>query len=223
LGSVGTILQFLKTHHVDTLVLAGALRRPTLSELKLDATGVTWIARLGKRSFQGDDSLLRGILALLEEEGFTVLGLSEVMESLLAPEGVLTASAPSPEEQEDIATGFSVLRHLGAADVGQALIVQQGLILGVEAIEGTLALVQRCASLAREGRAPLLVKGAKPQQDMRVDVPTVGIETIDAVQAAGFRGIALEAGKTCLLDREAVVQKADACGIFVVGMPVAPA
>ncbi|MDR2412143.1 MAG: UDP-2,3-diacylglucosamine diphosphatase LpxI [Holosporales bacterium] len=218
LGEIGTILQFLRTHNVDTLLLAGNLRRPALAELKFDAIGLKWSTRLGKRFFQGDDALLHGIITLLEEEGFTILGLSDVMSSLLTPAGVLTNSRPTPAEEKDIETGWRVLHTLGAMDIGQAVVVQQGLILGVEAIEGTQALIHRCAPLQRAGSAAILVKGAKPRQDIRVDVPTVGEETIEALWTSGFRGMALEAGRTCLLQKESVLQQANLSSLFIIGV-----
>ncbi|MDR0406695.1 MAG: UDP-2,3-diacylglucosamine diphosphatase LpxI [Holosporales bacterium] len=218
IGAIGKILRFLKAHQIDTIVMAGALRRPTLSELKLDVVGIKWSAHLGRRLFQGDDALLSGITALLEREKLTVLGAHEIMTSLLTPAGILSKKALTPEDQEDITVGIRVMRQLGKTDVGQAVVVQQGLTLGVEAIEGTQELIKRCASFQRAGRAAILVKGAKPQQEMRVDLPTIGSETLEALHIAGFRGVALEAGKTLLLDREIVLEKADSYEIFVAGM-----
>ncbi|MDR0662102.1 MAG: UDP-2,3-diacylglucosamine diphosphatase LpxI [Holosporales bacterium] len=218
LGKIGAILQFLRTHDVDTLLLAGNLRRPSFAELRFDAIGLKWSTRLGKQFFQGDDALLHGVITLLEEEGFTILGLSDVMSSLLTPAGVLTTSHPTPAEEEDIETGWRVLHALGVMDIGQAVVVQQGLVLGVEAIEGTQALIHRCAPLQRTGSAAILVKGAKPQQDMRIDVPTVGEETMEALRTSGFRGVALEAGRTCLLQKKSVIQQANISSLFVMGV-----
>ncbi|MDR1910402.1 MAG: UDP-2,3-diacylglucosamine diphosphatase LpxI [Holosporales bacterium] len=218
IGKIGAILQFLKEQGVDTVVMAGALQRPTLSEITFDSTGLKWSESLGQKFFQGDDALLRGIVALLEKEEFTVLGVQDLLASLLTPPGTLGTHSPTREEQQDIAIGLNAVKQLGLADIGQAVIVQQGLVLGVEAIEGTHALIARCASLQRAGRSAILVKGSKPQQEMRVDLPTIGADTIDALHAAGLRGVALEARKTILLDREEVLKKSDTYELFVVGI-----
>ncbi|MDR2416657.1 MAG: UDP-2,3-diacylglucosamine diphosphatase LpxI [Holosporales bacterium] len=217
IGKIGTILQFLREQSVDTIVMTGALQRPTLSEISFDSVGLKWSVSLSRQFFRGDDALLRGIVALLEKEGFAVVGVQDLMATLLTPSGILSAQSPTPEEERDIAVGFNVIEKLGLMDIGQAVVIQQGLVLGVEAIEGTHALITRCAALQRTGRGAILVKGAKPQQEMRVDLPTIGSESICALHTAGFRGVALEARKTILLDREEVLAKSNAHGLFVVG------
>jgi hypothetical protein len=125
---------------------------------------------------------------------------------------------PDDQAQQDIARGLSVVKALGEADVGQAVIVQQGIVLGVEASEGTDALIARCAALKREGPGGVLVKLAKPQQDDRFDLPTIGPETIAAAAKTGLSGIAIEAGRSLVIDRDKVRQLADEAGIFVVGL-----
>jgi hypothetical protein len=125
---------------------------------------------------------------------------------------------PDAQAEDDIALGFRVVRALGALDIGQAAVVQQGLVLGLEAIEGTDALIARCAALRREGPGGVLVKAPKPGQERRADLPTIGRRTVEAAAAAGLRGIAVEAGASLVIDHAAVAVAADRAGLFVVGV-----
>jgi hypothetical protein len=217
LGAVGEGMRILHENGVVDLVMAGAVPRPTLAALRPDWRAAKFYARVGLKSL-GDDGLLRAVIGELEDEGFRVLSLDDLLGNTLAPQGVLGAVAPDAAAEADIARGLVVARALGVLDIGQAVVVQQGLVLGVEAIEGTDALVARCAALRRDGPGGVLVKIAKPQQDRRADLPTIGPRTVAAAAASGLRGIAVEAGSTLLLDRAALVAAADAAGIFIVGV-----
>jgi DUF1009 family protein len=129
---------------------------------------------------------------------------------------------PDAEAESDIRHGLEVARVLGQADVGQAVVVQQGLVLGVEAIEGTDQLLARCGLLRREGPGGVLVKIKKPQQDRRADLPTIGLTTLEGARSAGLRGIAVEAGGTLILDRKKLAEEADKAGLFVIGVTLPP-
>ncbi|TQF79407.1 LpxI family protein [Elioraea sp. Yellowstone] len=222
LGAVGAGLAHLRAHGVTDLVLVGTVRRPSLLTLMPDAEGARLIARIGRAAFAGDDGLLAAIVRVLEEEGFRVHGVHDVMAGLTAPEGVLTARAPSAADETDILRGAAVCRLLGEADVGQAVVVQQGLVLGVEAIEGTDALLARCAALRRDGPGGVLVKRAKPGQELRADLPTIGVRTVEGAAAAGLVGIAVEAGRTLMPERAATIAAADARGLFLVARRFTP-
>jgi UDP-2,3-diacylglucosamine hydrolase len=217
LGAVGEGMRILHENGVVDLVMAGSIPRPTLAALRPDWRAAKFYARVGLKSL-GDDGLLRAVISELEGEGFRVLSLDSLLGDTLAPQGLLGAVAPDAAAEEDIARGLVVARTLGALDVGQAVVVQQGLVLGVEAIEGTDALIARCAAFRREGPGGVLVKIAKPHQERRADLPTIGPRTVEAVAASGLRGIAVEAGSTLLLDRAALVAAADAAGIFIIGV-----
>jgi UDP-2,3-diacylglucosamine hydrolase len=217
LGAAGEGMRILRENGVVELVMAGSVRRPTLASLRPDWRAAKLYARVGLKAL-GDDGLLRAVIHELEEEGFRVLSLDSLLGDALAPKGALGAIEPDAMAEADIAHGLSVARVLGTLDIGQAVVVQQGLVLGVEAIEGTDALVARCAALRREGPGGVLVKIAKPRQERRADLPTVGLRTVEAAAAAGLRGIAIEAGSTLLLDRAAIAAAADAAGMFVVGV-----
>lgn len=217
MGAAGAMLDRLRAEGVTDIVLAGGVRRPSLSDLRPDWYAARFFARLGLKAL-GDDGLLRAVAGLLEEEGFRVVAVQSLIDDLLMPSGVLTRAAPDEQALADIAHGFAVARALGAVDVGQAVVVQGGLVLGVEAIEGTDALIARCGLLKRDGVGPVLVKRAKPGQDHRLDLPTIGPDTVAACIAAGFSGVAAEAAGTLFVGRDNAVRAADAAGLFVTGV-----
>ncbi|QJE72780.1 LpxI family protein [Aerophototrophica crusticola] len=217
MGAAGAILARLKAEGVTDIVMAGPVRRPSLAELRPDWKAAQFFARIGAKAL-GDDGLLRGVVSVLEEEGFRVVGVQELVADLLTPLEQLSATGPDATAVADIAHGVRVARAIGELDVGQSVVVQQGLVLGVEAIEGTDALIARCAGLKRQGPGPVLVKVRKPQQDQRLDMPTIGPVTVRQAAAAGFAGIAAEAGNTLLLGRDEVRRLADSMGLFVVGV-----
>ena len=216
LGATEESIGILKSKGIDTLVMAGAVRRPVLSELKPDWRTIQVFARLGKAAL-GDDALLRAIMQELEKDGFKVIGAHEIEPSLITTEGVFTKKQPSPEHRVDLEYGIKAVKTIGQLDIGQAVVVQQGIVLGVEAVEGTDALLARCKTLSRKGRGGVLVKSCKPQQDHRLDMPVVGLRTIRRAYEAGLEGVAVEAGASLLLDKEEVIAAADKLGLFVMG------
>ena len=221
LGAGGAVIETLKAQAVRDLVMIGPIRRPSMAELRPDWRMVQFFAKAGMKSL-GDDSLLRGIMAALEDEGFRFLAVDDVLRDWVMPAGYLVGGDESSDgfdlRQGDIRRGIEVARALGAVDVGQSVVVQDSLVLAVEGIEGTDALIQRTRALKRAGAGPVLVKLKKPGQDRRADLPTVGVETINNAIEAGFRGIALEAGGSLLIDRDQVIQRAGEAGLFVLGI-----
>jgi UDP-2,3-diacylglucosamine hydrolase len=216
--AVGQILAALRAHGCKDLVLIGPVRRPSLLDLRPDAEGARMLARIGRAAFAGDDGLLAAVVKIFGEEGFRVLGAHEILSEALGPAGLLSQIAPDAVAMGDIGRGITVVRALGTVDVGQACVVQQGVVLAVEAAEGTDAMLSRCGELARPGRGGVLVKLVKPGQDRRADLPTIGPETVRAAAAAGLRGVAFEAGGTILADREAAIAAADSAGLFLLGL-----
>lgn len=215
LGQTGAALRHLRDAGCDDVVMAGPMRRPTLSSLSLDMRSVAALAKAGARVF-GDDGLLSVIVEEIERDGFRVVGVEDLLGGYLAPSGQLAGRALVTRDELDIARGIAVLRALGAADIGQAVAVQEGLVLAVEAIEGTDAMIARAGALRRQGAGPVLVKGSKPGQEHRADRPTIGERTVAAAAAAGFRGIAVEAGATLVVDRPATVEAVERAGLFLV-------
>jgi DUF1009 family protein len=221
IGAAGKALGLLRDHGVTDLVLAGAVRRPTLLTIRPDWRAAKFFAKVGYRLL-GDDNLLSAIVKELEIEGFRLVGPHELLdENAAMPEGPLGQVRPNAEADADIARGIEIARTIGALDIGQAVIVQQGLTLGVEAVEGTDALLRRCVALRRDGPGGVLVKIEKPGQETRIDRPTIGPPTVRLAAEAGLQGIAVQAGATLVLDRDEVIRAADAAGIFVVGVRMA--
>ncbi|HEY2131935.1 MAG TPA: UDP-2,3-diacylglucosamine diphosphatase LpxI [Acetobacteraceae bacterium] len=218
LGAAGRILELLRAHHCRDLVLVGPVKRPSVFDLRPDMEGTRILARVGRAAFAGDDGLLAAVVRVLGEEGFAVLGAHEILTEALGPRGLLTSHVPDAQALSDIERGCQVVRALGAVDVGQACVVQQGIALCVEAIEGTDAMLARAAGLRRDGAGGVLVKLVKPGQDRRADLPTIGPGTIAAAQAAGLRGVAFEAGGTILAEREATIAAAERAGLFLLGL-----
>lgn len=217
LGAAGKAIELLRERDVEEIVLAGDVRRPSLSELKPDLRA----ARFAAKGFlkRGDDGLLGAVVkALEEEEGFRVLGIQDLMGGLLVREGDLGKLSPTERDVADIDRGVTILDSLADSDVGQAIAVQDGVVLGIEAVEGTDVLIQRCAALRRDGRGPVLVKLPKRGQEKRVDLPTIGPATIDAALTAGFVGLAVAAGGTLIVDADVTIAKADEGGLFLHGL-----
>ena len=219
LGQTRPALAALHGAGVEELVLIGPVKRPGLNEIGFDLRGARFLASIAAQGL-GEDGLLSATIRALEDEGFTVIGADQVLADLLAPLGPIGTGRPDARAESDIARGLEVLRALGAVDVGQAVVVQQGIVLGVEADEGTDELLARCIGLAREGPGGVLVKICKPGQERRVDLPTLGLETVAGAVRAGLRGIAIEAGGSLIVDRDAVAAAADAAGIFLCGIDV---
>jgi hypothetical protein len=218
IGAAGRILAALHAHECHDLVLIGPVRRPSLLDLRPDAEGARILARVGRAAFAGDDGLLAAVVKVLGEEGFRVLSAKQVLNEAIAPAGLLTRIGPDALAMADVGRGIAVARALGSVDVGQGCVVQQGIVLAVEAAEGTDAMLARCAELAREGPGGVLVKLVKPGQDHRADLPTIGPATIAGALGAHLRGVAFEAGGTILADRQASIAAADAAGLFLLGL-----
>jgi DUF1009 family protein len=220
LGEIGRGLEILRRAEVGELVFVGRIRRPALTQLRPDMWTARFIAGAG-RTLLGDDSAMSTVLRAIEAEGFRVVAPESVVASLLAREGPYGALVPDDDARADIVRGIEVARALGCLDVGQGAIVQNGRVIAVEAAEGTDAMIARSAELHLTGPGGVLVKVAKPGQERRVDLPTVGVATVAAAAAAGLRGIAVEAGSALVVDGAEVGQAADRAGIFVFGLPVA--
>ena len=217
LGEGGKGIKLLREHRVEELVLAGAVRRPSLKELRPDIWAIRFFAKLGK-AWVGDDSLLSALVGALETEGFSVVGADSILADYLAVSGPYGTILPDDVARTDMDRGLAVVRKLGELDIGQAAIVQQGIVLGVEGAEGTDQLIHRCAALHRDGAGGVLVKARKPGQEQRVDLPTIGSSTVQAAIDSGLRGIAFEAGGVFVFDRDEVIRLANQAGLFIIGV-----
>jgi DUF1009 family protein len=225
IGQLGRLAKLLHAEDCRDLVFIGALVRPALSEIRLDWKTVRAMASVLKAFRGGDDHLLSSVGRILEKDGFRMVGLKDVAPDLLMPSGCLTRAAPNDDANADIAKGREVLRALSPFDIGQAAIVIDGHVLGIEDIEGTDGLLARVSRLRKEGRIRakagrgVLVKAPKSGQDLRFDLPTLGARTIEGAAAAQLAGIAVIAGNTLVAEPQAMVEAADKAGLFVVGLP----
>lgn len=217
LGQAGRSEKILRDQDVEEVVFVGAVKRPTLSELVPDLKTLRVMTRAAMEGL-GDNGLLGLIIKEVEEAGGKVVGAHDVCPDLLATEGAFGRHRPDRQADVDIARGLSVLVALDREDVGQACAVQQGIVLAVEAIEGTDRMIARAGDVKRRGAGGVLVKIKKPSQDARIDMPTIGPATVHNVAAAGLRGIAVEAGATLVLERDETIREADKAGLFLIGV-----
>ncbi len=217
IGQAGSGLQKFKKACVQDVVMIGTIKRPSLSDLVPDLRTAAFFAKIGFKSL-GDDGILRALIKEIEQEGMKVVGIHEIMPDILLKQGVLSKSKPDKQALADIKRGVEVALALGKLDVGQSVVVQQGLVLGLEGIEGTDELINRCAAYKRKGDGGVLVKLRKPQQEMRADLPTIGLKTIENAYKSGLRGLAVHAGNALIVDENETVALADKYKMFIIGI-----
>ena len=224
IGQLGRLARLLRSENCRDLVFIGTMVRPGLSEIRLDWGTLRVIGHVLASFRGGDDHLLSGIGRIIEKDGFRMVGIKDAAPDLLMPEGCVTVKSPDENAAVDIAKGRDVLRALSPFDIGQAVIVIDGHVVGVEDIEGTDGLLARVARLRGEGRirakAPrgVLVKAPKSSQDLRFDLPTIGPRTVEGAVNAGLAGIAIVAGNTIVVEPQAMIEAADSGGLFITGL-----
>ncbi len=219
LGRTGDSIALAQREGVEEIVMAGAVRRPSFTSLLPDATTLKILGKVGGVAFSGDDGLLRAVIRFLEDAaGLKVVGVDQSLDDLVPELGVLTSCIPDQHSWRDIERGRGILDLFSAADVGQSVVIQESLVLGIEAIEGTDGLLSRCGDLRRRGPGGVLVKMRKRGQERRVDLPTIGVTTVKNAAEAGLRGIAIEAGGSLIVDREDTVAAAEDAGLFIVAV-----
>lgn len=217
IGQAGTGFKRFAEEKVQDVVMIGTIKRPGFFDLVPDLRTTAFFAKVGAKAL-GDDGILKALVKEIEADGMCVKGIHEVMIDLLVKKGILGKHKPDKQALIDIKRGIEVATELGRVDVGQGVIVQQGLVLGVEGIEGTDELIHRCGGYKRKGDGGVLVKLRKPQQDMRVDLPTIGPRSVERAKEAGLRGIVIHAGNGLIVDEADVIKAADKAGIFVMGV-----
>lgn len=221
-GEIGKILNILKRQDCRELVIIGSVSRPDLSHVRLDFGAIWNLPFILSLTVGGDDSVLSRVVRFFEEKGVTVRGAHEVAPDLTVPRKVLSSRTPSKEHDGDIAIGFDLMQALGPFDVGQAAVVSRGHVIAVEGAEGTDAMLERCAGLrqwGRKRRTGILVKCPKPGQELRVDMPAIGVRTLEKAHDAGLAGIALRAGQVLLAgERGELGRRADELGLFLAGV-----
>lgn len=224
LGQFGTVARIARAQGCRDIVCLGSVVRPSFWQLRPDFFTLKVLPQVARAFRGGDNHLLSSIGRVVESHGFRMLGAHEVAPEILVPAGTLGRIEPSARDRADIALGFDYLRAAGPFDVGQAVVVANKHVLAVEAAEGTDQMLARVAQLRADGRiraaagSGVLVKAPKPAQDRRFDLPSIGPHTVDSVVRAGLAGIAVTAGETIVAEPEALVEAADAAGVFVVGL-----
>ncbi len=218
LGALQQNIDFLKSAGLKDLVFCGDIKRPSFRELKLDRRAAKFVALKGFKAL-GDNDLLTSIKAEISKDGFVLHGVHEFIEDILSPAGLLGEYKPSAQDFKDIEYGFKISQELGRLDIGQSVIVQDGFVIGVEAIEGTDSLIKRVKPLLKVSEIKgVLVKTCKPQQDKNLDLPTIGIQTLEHAAEVGLAGIAFHAGKSLVLDLEHVIAYANKNNLFLYGI-----
>jgi DUF1009 family protein len=226
-GEFGKLFAALNDNACHDLVIIGGVTRPDPSNIRLDLgalKNLPFLLSLGKG---GDDHVLSSVVRFFEKKGYRVHGAGDVVPELLVEEGVLGKIAPSAADRADIDLAFKVVDALGRLDVGQAAVVIKGYVVAVEAAEGTDAMLDRCAALRESGRTRgsgrtgVLVKMPKPGQEERVDLPTIGPETVKKASAAGLAGVAVAAGRVLMAERGATIEAANQNGLFLLGQNLA--
>lgn len=218
LERIGALFAAMRAAGVDRVVFAGALTRPAFDPALFDAEMAALAPRLMAALSKGDDGLLRTVIEVFEEQGFTVVAPSEVLPALLAEEGLHLGPIPGPDEEADIARATEILHGAAALDIGQGCVVAGGQCLGFETVQGTdtlLRLVAETDPAYRRGYRGVYVKAAKAGQDLRIDMPVIGPRTVAAVAAAGLAGMVIEAGKLIIVEREATIRAVRDSGIFL--------
>ncbi|MBL4618398.1 MAG: UDP-2,3-diacylglucosamine diphosphatase LpxI [Robiginitomaculum sp.] len=224
IGSIGKIIKSLHDAECKSICFAGQIKRPDFNKLELDAYGLKNLPSILLAASRGDDFLLRAIMKLFEKQGFQIIGPQEIVDNLIAPTGLLNNILPSKQDLLDIRKSHDIARAIGDLDIGQGVVVCNGLVLAVEAQEGTNKMLHRCAELDENirgtltNRAGVLVKCIKPNQEEKVDMPTLGVKTVQLAIEAGLAGIGFVAGKTFLIDKHSMCSLAEENGLFLLGI-----
>lgn len=226
IGQLGKAFKTFKAANCTHICMAGIVERPDFSQIKPDMKAIAKLPSIMRAAGQGDNALLVHMMSLFEAEGFEIISPQQICAGLLLTEGVIGEVGFHADHRDDALKACEVAREIGRLDIGQAAIVAKGVTLAVEAQEGTDAMLSRVLDLPEAlrghagARSGVLAKLIKPSQDIRVDLPVIGLETVKRSAAAGLAGLVAEAGRAFILDREEVISLADAAGIFIVGLPV---
>ncbi len=214
-GELGRILDYFKNSKVSFGMMAGGISRiKHFGDIKLDLKGTMLIMRLQSTK---DDVIMRGIASEIEDLGIKVIPCTALFEDMITEEGSILGGGLTKEEQEDVNVGVRAIKAMSGEDIGQLVVVREGVVVAVEAVEGTNETIKRSGTLGRNNL--VVVKCAKPTQDMRFDVPTAGVETIRVCKESGVSVLALEAGRSIIIDKENFLKNAKQIGLKVIGIP----
>lgn len=225
LAEFGAIVKYLKQQNCTHICMAGEIERPDFTQLKPDIKALKYLPGAIGAAKDGDDALLRYLVSIFEKQGFEIISPQALCEGLLIGDGHIGAVEMKAAHRDDALKACEIARDIGARDIGQGAVVCRGLVLAVEAQEGTDNMLKRVADLpsSKRGsaakRAGVLAKMVKPGQEDRVDLPTIGLRTIELANQAGLAGIVVESGRAFFIDQEAAIEAADKAGLFILGLP----
>ncbi len=224
-GQLGNMFKLLQERNTKTAVFAGGVTRPTkLREFKFDWEGICALPKVAGLMLKGDNTLLSGLTGIFATRGIEVVGAHSLLPSLLAESGVIAGKKPDKHQRLSIETAFAACKRLGAADIGQAAVVERGIVIAEEDRWGTDEMLAKVAKMRKNGKLSdsaedgVLVKTMKPGQDMRVDLPAIGPKTIQRLVEAGLKGVAVEAGRSLILSRAITLEAATTAGVFIFGL-----
>jgi DUF1009 family protein len=214
-GQLGRLIKILKTENIKDAALVGGISKTLMfSTVQPDLHALSLLAKIKTMK---DDVLLRAIAGEIEKQGITIHSSTLFLTDLLSPPGCLTKRKPTKKENKDVAFGWEIAKEIGKLDIGQSIVVKEQVVLAVEAIEGTDEAIKRAGKLGK-GRDLVVIKVSKPQQDMRFDLPAIGPGTITTMQESGGSVLAIETGKTLLIDKESLIKEANERGIAIVAL-----
>lgn len=216
---IGQMISEVKKRKINKICIAGRVKKPVFLGLKPDFTGLLLLFKLLMLKHKGDDAVLKTILNFIENRGIKIESIDKFASNIIMKRDLLTTKTPSKGEMSDILFGFKILDEISTFDIGQAIVIQEGVVLGVEAIEGTDDLIKRCGVLKYKSKnGPILVKSAKKNQTLKMDIPVIGKDTIKNLAEAGFAGIAIKAESSVMLEREGCIKLANENNIFIIGL-----
>lgn len=223
IGEIGKIIKIVKENNIKKLAIAGYVKRPDFSKIAFDAVGLKILPKILLSAKKGDDAIMRTVLGEFENNNIEIVGPETILQSLLAPVGILGEIAPSPNDLEDIKKAAKIVRATGRFDIGQAIVISDGNVLAIEAQEGTDMMLSRIKNLpshligTSEDRHGILLKAAKPIQDKRIDLPVIGFETLKNAKNANLKGIAIEAGAGLISQKIELIKAANENNMFIYG------
>lgn len=216
IGRVGATINYFKENNVQNIIFIGGINRPNFKNLTVDGTGSLLLFKIVGQKIRGDDSLLKIVANFFEDYGFKVISSSEIYQNQQCDSNIITDIAPTSSDKKDIELGVKLLNHLSKFDIGQSVIVEDGYVLGIEAAEGTDNLIARCIDLRKKLHGGILVKIPKLGQDIRLDIPTIGPDTIRNLAKYNYKGIAIKANDVIVVEEELAIKLANKHKIFII-------
>lgn len=223
IGEIGKIIKIVKENNIKKLAIAGYVKRPDFSKIAFDNVGIKILPKILMSAKKGDDAIMRTVLGEFENNNIEIVGPETILQSLLAPVGILGDIVPNPNDFEDIKKAAKIVRATGRFDIGQAIVINDGNVLAIEAQEGTDMMLSRIKNLPShligtiEDRRGILLKAAKPIQDKRIDLPVIGLETFKNAKNANLKGIAIEAGAGLISQKIELIKAANENNMFIYG------